>query len=1030
MRFGILGPLRVRVGEAETTLAAGRERTVLAMLLLYPNEVVPVERLAEAVWGPAPPPTMRAQVHSCVSRLRRALRQKGIDDEVVVTDPAGYVVRVDADDLDSLVFARHVADGREAAAAGRLEAARAELRAALTLWRGPALAAIGSRQAEIGAAGLEEQRWAALEDCVDVELRLGLAHELLGELTDAVERFPVRERLRGQLMLALYRVGRQADALTVYRQGREALAEELGLEPGPHLHELHQRILNRDPDLLPAEQTEHPGPAPRPAPRHGLPRDVVDFTGRGKPIARLLSLVPADPQAGPATPVIEVIDGMAGTGKTSLAVHLAHLVAGRYPDAQLFIDLHGHSDRAPVDPASALDVLLRQLGIPADRIPERLDDRVTLWRSELATRRALVVLDNAADSAQVSPLLPGGSRVLALVTSRRRLTGLDGVHHFSLDVLDPAEAVRLLARVAGHRVEAEPAAAAEVARLCGYLPLALRLAAARLVHRRSWTVADLADRLRGAGAPLAELAVEGRTVSAAFALSHQHLDETAQRVFRLLGLHPANSFEAHAVAALADLDAAAAQDVLEDLVDAHLLEAPSAHRYRLHDLLHEYSRELSAGDDRAAERDEATGRMIDHYLHATALATGFLEPAYARQDLDLLDPPRWVPPLSGEEEALAWLDRERANVVAVVGLATEQGWHRQACRLARALWVYLWLNGYTFDLIETHELALSAATALGDEAAIATAHNYLASGHVRQAHWDDAVGHLHRALDVRRRLGDVPGQVATLGNLGLAYRTSGRYAEAVEQIQQELILARTLDPEALSRPLANLGNVYLLSGRYDEALARHRQHLAVSRQTGNRYQQAIALGDLGAVHVRLGHFGVAVALLKRAWQLKSDVGNRYGAADTLSDLGSAYRGLGRLGEAITCQQQGLRLMRTVGDRIGECQILNDLGVTLCAAGETTEACELHRRALAVAESVGHRHQQARAHAGMAAAWEGADPARAHEHWATALALFTELGVPERAEAERRLADLDRGRRRLRLPRPRTSREPSTHPLGA
>jgi DNA-binding SARP family transcriptional activator len=1028
MRFCILGPLRIRVGETETTLAAGRERTVLAMLLLYPNEVVPVERLAEAVWGAAPPPTMRAQVHSCVSRLRRALRQKGIDDEVIATDPAGYVARVDAGNLDSLVFARHVVSGREAATAGRLEEARARLRAALALWRGPALAAIGSRQAETGAAGLEEQHSAAMEDCIDVELQLGLAHELLGELTDVVERFPVRERLRGQLMLALYRVGRQADALAVYRQGREALAEELGLEPGPHLQELHGRILNRDPDLLDGRREERAA-APRPAPRHGLPRDVVDFTGRDDTITRLLSLVPADPARGPAIPVIEVIDGMAGTGKTSLAVHMAHLVAERYPDAQLYIDLHGHSEQAPADPACALDTLLRQLGIPADRIPDRLDERMTLWRTELAGRRVLVVLDNVADSAQVLPLLPGGSRVLALVTSRRRLSGLDGVHHVSLDVLHPTEAVRLLARVAGDRVDAEPVAAAEVARLCGYLPLALRLAAVRLVHRRSWTVADLADRLRGARAPLAELAVEGRTLSAAFALSHQHLDDPAQRVFRLLGLHAPNSFDAHAAAALADLDADTTQDILEDLVDAHLLEAPSAHRYRLHDLLHGYSRDLSAGEDLATERGEATRRMIDHYLYAAARATGFLEPAYARQDLDLLDPPRWVPELGSEEEALAWLERERLNLVACVRLAAKLGWDRQVCRLARALWVYLWLNGYTNELIDTHELALSAALALGDEAAIATAHNYLASGHARRGHWTDAVSHLHRALDVRRRLGDVPGEVATLGNLGLAYRTAGRYAEAVEHIQQELDLAHTLGTEALSRPLANLGGVYLLSGRYPEALLQHRQHLAVGRRAGNRYQQAIALGDLGAVHVRLGHFSVAVALLKRAWQLKSDVGNRYGAADTLSDLGSAYRGLGRYGEAITCQQQALRLMRTVGDLAGECQILNDLGTTLSVAGETVQARGLHQRALAVAESIGHRHQQARAHSGVAAALQGADPARAREHWTTALSLFTELGVPERAEVERRLADLDRGRRRLRVPRPRTSPEQPT-PLGA
>ncbi|GII25330.1 AfsR/SARP family transcriptional regulator [Planosporangium mesophilum] len=1012
MRFGILGPLRIRVGETDTTLAAGRERTVLAVLLLYPNEVVPVERLADAVWGSAPPSTMRAQVHSCVSRLRRALREKGIEDKVIATDPAGYVVRVDADDLDSLVFARRVAEGREAAAAGRLEEARAQLRAALALWRGPALAGIGSRQVEIGASGLEEQHSTAVEDCVDLELRLGLAQELLGELTDLVERFPVRERLRGQLMIALYRAGRQADALAVYRQGREALAEELGLEPGPHLEELHRRILNRDPDLLGAPR-EQPGPAARPAPRHGLPRDVVDFTGRDEWIARLLSLVPADPSDGPATPVIQVIDGMAGTGKTSLAVHVAHLVAERYPDAQLYIDLHGHSDRAPTAPVAALDVLLRQLGIPAEGIPERLDERMTVWRTELASRRALVVLDNAADSAQVLPLLPGGARALALVTSRRRLSGLDGVHHFSLDVLDPVEAMRLLVRVAGDRVEANPAAAAQVARLCGYLPLALRLAAARLVHRRSWTAADLADRLRRTRIPLAELAVEGRTVSAAFALSYQHLDETGRRVFRLLGLHPPNSFDARAVAALAHIDPDAAQDVLEDLVDAHLVEAPTAHRYRLHDLLHEYARELSAADDLAAERHDVTTRMLDHYLYATAEATAFLESAHLREGLDPPDGTRRVLELADQAEALAWLEHELANVVTCIRVAAELGRSRVVCKLARALWVYLWRHGYTAELIETYELALAAARQLDDEAAIASAHNYVASGYFRQGRWADVVTHLQQALEARRRLDDKLGQASTLGNLASVYRRLGRYAEAVEHIQQQLALAGEVGPDLPSRPLANLGSVYMVLGRYEEALEQHRQDLAASRRTGSRYGEGLALGDLGVVHLRLGHLTVAVALLKRAVQLKSEQGNRYGSAETLSDLGSAYRGLGRQAEAIAVQRQALAEMRAVGDLAGECQVLNDLATTLTAAGATAEARELHGLALARTEDVVDRYERARAHDGLGAAWEGTDPVRAREHWEIALALFTELGVPERADVERRLADLGAGRRAAR-----------------
>ena len=471
MRFRLLGPLSV----SGNVLAASRERTALAVMLLEPNRVVPVERLIDAVWGDRPPATARAQIHTCISRLRREL---GAAASALSTDPAGYRIVVSPDDLDTLVFAAHVAAARSATAAGQLTQARQDLRAALELWRGPALAGIVGPVAESAAARLEEQRFAAWEDRVDIELRLGLERELVGDLTDLVQRYPLRERLRGQLMVALYRVGRQADALATYREGRARLADELGLDPGPELDQLHKRILDRDPTLsAPLTPTQH---ADRADAARCLPRDIADFTGRDSAVERVLGAVVHDPGA---TPVL-AIDGMAGMGKTALAVHVGHRLAARYADAQLFVDLHGHSDQAPLDPAAALSMLLRQVGVAPSRVPETLDERIALWRTELADRRALIVLDNAADATQVAPLLPNGPRCLTLVTSRRRLIGLDGALPVSLEVLPPDEAVALLGRVVGDRVAAEPAAAAEVVRLCGYLPLAIRLAAATVV--RHW----------------------------------------------------------------------------------------------------------------------------------------------------------------------------------------------------------------------------------------------------------------------------------------------------------------------------------------------------------------------------------------------------------------------------------------------------------------------------------------------------------------------------------------------------------------
>ncbi|MFD0741511.1 BTAD domain-containing putative transcriptional regulator [Phytohabitans flavus] len=406
MRFGILGPLRVG-GTEDGTVTAGRDRVVLAMLLLNAGRVVSVDRLMAAMWDGAPPNTARGQLQTCVSRLRRSLAVT-VGDEVIVTDPAGYSARIAPDDLDAAVFSTLTAQARAAADGDRLEAARDAYRAALKLWRGPALSGIASRAVQRGAAALDEQQAVAIEECVEVELRLGRERELLGELTDLAERYPLRERLRTQLMLALYRAGRQADALAVYREARTVLAEDLGIEPGPALREMHQRILVGDVGVPGDERRSHP-------PARCLPRTAADFTGRNDVVARLVEAVE---RADPSGPVIQLIDGMAGSGKTTLAVHVATLLSGRYPDAQLFVDLHGHSERRPLEPSAALVTLLRQLGVPSERIPPSPDERVALWRTELAARRVLVVLDNAGSTAQVGPLLPAAPGCLALVTSR------------------------------------------------------------------------------------------------------------------------------------------------------------------------------------------------------------------------------------------------------------------------------------------------------------------------------------------------------------------------------------------------------------------------------------------------------------------------------------------------------------------------------------------------------------------------------------------------------------------------------------
>jgi DNA-binding SARP family transcriptional activator/tetratricopeptide (TPR) repeat protein len=993
MRFGILGPLRV--GGAETasasdaaSITAGRDRIVLAMLLLNAGRVLPVDRLVDAMWDGTPPTTARGQLQNCVSRLRRALAATtGAD--VIVTDPAGYAAQVEPGDLDSLVFAELTAEARTAASEDRADEARDLYRSALRLWRGPALAGITSRVVQRGAAALDEQHTVAIEECVEVELRLGRERELLGELTDLVERYPLRERLRAQLMLALYRAGRQADALAVYREARQVLADELGIEPGPALRDMHQRILAGD---LGATAEERP--AHHAAPARCLPRAATDFTGRAEVVARLVKAVE---NADPTGPVIQLIDGMAGSGKTTLAVHVATALAGRYPDAQLFVDLHGHSERQPLEPAAALVTLLRQLGVPSERIPAETDDRIASWRTELATRRVLVVLDNAASTAQVSPLLPAAPGCLALVTSRRRLVGLDGVHPEPLPVLAEQEAVELLARVAGpERIRSEPAAAADVVRRCGYLPLAIRLAGARLAHRRSWRVADLAGRLRQERPVLPELAAEDRTVASAFALSYGQLPEPEQRVFRLLGLHPARHFDAHSVAALADLPLPAVQDLLDELVDQHLLEEPDAGRFRIHDLIREYARELATTQEPEAVRQAATGRVLDHYLHAVVRASEQMERAdKLHQSLKLGEPLRPDLVDAGTADGATWLEAERLNLPAFVRCAAETGHHQYAWKLARAMWRFLYLRCYNDELLITHREGLAAAQRSGDDAAVATMHNYLASVHYRAARYDEAMEHVEAALKLREALGDVREAATCRGNLAVVLSQLGRLQEAMICSSQTLETWRRLaNDRGMSLALTDLGLMLTQLGRYEEALVLHRRHLILASERRLDFHVGAALGHIAQVRLRLGQREAAMRLLRSALIVKRRTGNRYGEGEVLNDLGVGHRMGGELAEAERHHRMALAIIRQTGDRRGESLVRNDLAITLAAAGQRSAAVEQHNQALAIATQIRHRYEEARALDGLARCSVPAAAERARRYWERSLVIYREMGVPD------------------------------------
>jgi DNA-binding SARP family transcriptional activator/tetratricopeptide (TPR) repeat protein len=1002
MRFEILGPMRVIVRDRELAVRAGRDRTLLAMLILHANHTVPMGGLVDALWAESPPKDGRGQLQGCVSRLRKQFAGVGVSCPVINTEPEGYRLLAGGATVDLLEFRRLIDEARVAANAGRRYEARAQYRSALALWRGPALASIDRGTIQEAAAGLNEERARAVEECIDLELVLGGAGELVSELTDLIRQDPYREPLHAALMLALYRADRQADALAAYQRVRRTLVAELGQEPGVALRKLHQRILAGDPELRPSLPTASTkSDSAQPATSH-LPRTVADFTGRDADVSWLLET--AD-QADPYAPLVVTIDGMPGVGKTSLAVRVGHLLRSRFPDGQLFIDLHGHSEHRPVDPAAALSSLLRQIGVSAPQIAADLDDRIAQWRAELATRRVLVVLDNAATGTQVNALLPSNPGCMVLVTSRRRLVDLDSARPRSLETLKASAAVALLERIVGARVREDQDAAAEVAKRCGYLPLALRLAGARLVHRPGWKMRDLADRLTGHDSRLSALSVGDRTIADTFGLSYTHLSSDHQRMFRLLGLHPGDHFDVYAAAALADVNLDDAARLLDGLINVHLVDEPHTNRYRLHDLVRLYASQLAVSSDSDHERKAAIERLLDYYLHATATATAHLKTRRNRRTLRSSHPMR-SDLINERHTRMEWLEMERPNLVAAVHCAAAYGNHRYTSQLACAIWRFLYLRGYVDDIFSTHQLGLVAAEHIDDIDTTATMHSYLASAYYLNGFYNEAAGHVQQALAHYVRAKDGIGEAVAQRNLAAIYAYDRRKRRAVEECERALTVAtRADDLTAVANTVASASGISILIGDHWDALAFGRRALALARRLGDERCFALALGNLGAAHARLGQHRPALRLLRIALRLRRHTHNRWDEAETLNELGGIYRTFGRFDEAVAHHRLALTIVRESGFRQEECAVCNEFGRTLREAGDVTGALELHQRALTVATKIRHRYNIARALDGIAACLRETDPASACQHWLQALELYRELEVPERHEVERQLAAL-------------------------
>jgi tetratricopeptide (TPR) repeat protein len=743
------------------------------------------------------------------------------------------------------------------------------------------------------------------------------------------------------------------------------------------------------------------------------------------------------------------MDGMAGIGKTTLALRAAHLLAGRFPDGRLFIDLHGHTDKvAPVDPGQALDRLLRAIGVPGDRIPADPEDRAALYRSELAGRRVLVVLDNARDGAQVRPLLPAAPGCLVLVTSRRRLSALDDATMLSLDVLLPSDAAALFGKVAGaDRVAGHDGAVERIVELCGRLPLALRIAAARLRHRPMWTPGELAERLAGEHTRIGELTDSDRSVAAAFAMSYRDLGDEHRRLFRLLGLHPGSDFDLYAAAALAGTGLDAAERLVEDLLDANLLGQVVRGRYRFHDLMRAYAARLAAEQDTDPDREAALTRLLDYYVQTIAVAVGRILPSQSRRAPPLPPPTTLVPPMVSAGDARGWLDAERTAAIAMVVDLDGRRWPSQLGQLGQILSKYLGNGSRGADSLTVNGRLLEIARAEGDRLLEAAALDNLAWGHIMLRQYRHAFEHAQRALPLYRQIGDGVGECSALNCLGYSLEDEDLDAAAA-YFQQALAAARAVgDGEGEGRALNNLASNCDVRGRFRDALAYQQQSLAAHERAGNSPGMSLSLHNLGGHHLRLGRDEQALGYLRRSLTLARETGFRLAEASALDLIGRVLQRRGRYADAVDHHQQALALARDKGDEeeeaeflvgLGETRLahedtgralddirrglalaaggdnrklrataLNALGRALLLNGEPEEARRSHEHALDLSAPHVDRYEEARALDGIAATCRHCgDVAGARRFWLRALAIYADLEVPEAGDVRAHLLGLD------------------------
>ncbi len=1040
MEFRVLGPIELWSAGQQCDLGPTRARCVLAILMLTPRTIVPTDVLIDRIWDTEPPPKARESLSVYITRLRASLRQALGESVRLVGRSRGYELDVNPDVIDLHQFRRLRRQADALAGNGDTEHATLLLREADRLWRGQPFAGIRGDWMARMRASLEEERRAAILKRVECELELGRHADLVGELGNLLAQYPLDEAFVAHQMTALYRSGRAGEALSLYRDTRSQIIDELGTEPGPALAELHQRMLSHDPELIATTGLVSPSrQLSRTAPPDTLPPEMVEFVGRDEELSLLIGSAGAGPR-------IRIIEGMAGVGKTALAVHAARTVADQYPDGMFYLNFQTHDPGLPsLDAAEALHRLLRMLTASATRIPDATGERAALLRAQLNRRRAIVILDDAAGPEQIQPLLPSSGQSLILITTRRRLSGLAGTHGLTLDVLPMADAVALFQRVAGQSRARDEAAAAAAVQLCGRLPLAIQLAAGLLAHDYPPRLDDLVEELSQAPVPTSGAA--SPQVMSAFDVSYRSLEPEHQQFFRRLGVSPCASISQQAAAALGGVTLAEAQQALTALLDHHLLARAPGGQFRFHDLIREYAAARAAREDPRAEQRRAIGRLLDYYLVNADQAERVLHPFRRPMPAPTHQPTASVA-LVAQDGAAGWLETEWRNILQAAQYAGRHEWKQKCADLIHVLGGFLEVSANWDEAIAAHTLALQASRDLVDPERVARAALELSEVCQQTGRHEAALPLAEEAAEIYRSLADRRGEADALDQIGLAHQRAGRsreslayfaesrarygdtadqhgvattlshsgiaawqlgrYPDAMENLRDALLLYQAAgDRRGEAKTLNNLGRVQLNFGYHRDALDGYQKSLAIFREIGGAQNEAILSHNIGAVYYYKGSYDEGLAGYRRALTIYREIGDLPNEAAVLNDMGALYQSAECYDEALICHDKAKEIAGEVGNLPQQVTALRGIAGVRRGCGQFGEAFDLYHTALKLAREIGDPYEEAKILEGIAeTTLNTLRPDAARIVFRQALDIFERLGVPEAESAKIRIEALD------------------------